>query len=862
MRAALNIITVSALIVGTCTVHGQVGSPWSAFGPEYGESTFQILTRGHRYNVFGNAIAEDAAGRLLVLSSWRESGIDFNRDCALQRLRRNARMVDMEFGSAMEATARIALDLGGSGADQCQALTSDAQRRPLVAGYAATTGNSIAFIARLTQAGAADPSFSNDGHIALSFVPFFGAESRFNDIAVLANSSVLACGYVTRGTERNMLVVKTTASGALDTGFNASGYHEIDFGGGGDDLDSCTQLLVQPDGKIMLGGTASSVTGREVFAFARLTASGALDAQFSNDGRLRVDDGTATLCSIEDLGYDATRSRLIAVGNNRSAAGPVSGEILALTDEGELDTGYSTDGRRSLRFSDLPASISRLASATTLKRVLMIEDGSFYVTGTHYNNGADISNYGDSDVAFARIGIGALEQVGGSSSAVVFPRLIKPRHSNTEFADRLKIDDTVKDAIFYRGQALLLSDSNRYPAGTYSIDGTSQTVGKGPLVPVVAAVETLDLFSDGLESGLFSTDSEGLPEPAGAYPVIAVPAGYGHYCSVRDLSNPSGFLLAAVPSLNSDPCATLVNGNPNRIIERSGLWSVSGGNYVLMYCAGNVTGLFTGLGNAPIVQASNQSAGQSNCFFSIAPHALPVFNKPYSGLGHPASTSQSFNHNAYELDGISVSDYAQTPNAAHPDAHNIDLYGRQTCNASGEFAGVNEAAVDIGVIDDRIVASVAAGRVASALPRYVAAFTDVGGDPWQREVFIRYSIGSGQYSEQFTLFYAHMSDLRVRRGDIVASGTQIGRVGTTGASSGLHLHLGAFRHRNLSFRQDFEFSFERIGYHDGKDWAAFSPWGWRAPAGLDPWAWRYRSNNLTGTWNFNLWINGQEPTMF
>ncbi len=341
-----------------------------------------------------------------------------------------------------------------------------------------------------------------------------------------------------------------------------------------------------------------------------------------------------------------------------------------------------------------------------------------------------------------------------------------------------------------------------------------------------------------------------------------MPAGYGHYCSVRDLGNPGGFLFAATPSLSSDPCATLVNGNPNRVIERSGLWSVSGGNYVLMYCAGNVTGLFTGLGNAPIVQASNQSAGESNCFFSVAPHALPVFNKPYSGAGPPATTSQSFNHNAYELDGINVGDYGQTPNASHPDAHNIDLYGRQTCNASGELTGVNEAAVDIGVVDDRIVVSVATGRVASALPRYVLAHTPVANEPWQREVFIRYTIDSGQYSEQFTLFYAHMSDLRVRRGDIVASGTPIGRVGTTGASSGDHLHLGAYRHRNLSFRGSFEIPYERINYHDGKDWAAFSPWGWRAPQGLDPWAWRYRSNNLTGTWNFNLWIAGQEPTMY
>lgn len=39
----------------------------------------------------------------------------------------------------------------------------------------------------------------------------------------------------------------------------------------------------------------------------------------------------------------------------------------------------------------------------------------------------------------------------------------------------------------------------------------------------------------------------------------------------------------------------------------------------------------------------------------------------------------------------------------------------------------------------------------------------------------------------------------------------------------------------------------------GSRWSGFGQYSEQFPP--------YRSNNLTGTWNFNLWINGQDPTM-
>lgn len=58
--------------------------------------------------------------------------------------------------------------------------------------------------------------------------------------------------------------------------------------------------------------------------------------------------------------------------------------------------------------------------------------------------------------------------------------------------------------------------------------------------------------------------------------------------------------------------------------------------------------------------------------------------------------------------------------------------------------------------------------------------------------------------------YAHLSSIKVAKGDVVAPGDVIGRVGTTGQSTGIHLHygnrrwkvLGGWEYRNPS--GDFE----------------------------------------------------------
>ena len=859
---------IGALLGDVALAQPGTGSRWWDFGPSGSNGSFTEITRVIDGGVSAYAVAADPLNRVLTLTQWKDAQFDLNLDCAVTRHFQNARTLDMDFSGELEATRRIALDLGGGQDDHCLAMEVDALSRPVVVGHASTAGPDAAFVVRLAAAdGAYDDSFSSNGKFTLeNLIGFAGSETRFSDVAIYPDRRVLACGFVERGSERNMLVMRFLASGSLDTSFNGSGYREIDFNGAGGDNDVCERLLILPDQRIVLAGTADAPsTGDVGFALVRLDDDGSPDASFSFDGKVVIDDAAVlTTPAVVDVAYDAARQRLVVAANATGLSVTPGGALVAVGNGGALDATFNGTGRRSLRFSEFGLGTPpREPGATWLRRLLMRADGSFYLAGTHENSAADAAEFGDTDVALARIrpdgGDDALMGTGFSTDGIAFYAYPGLGHADVDpEEERLVVGDTLEDAIFYRGNVLLFSETNRHPEGHWG--GVDWNLG--PIAPVLAAIVTDRIWHEDFEN-------DALAEPTSLFAVIPVPAGYGRYCSVRDpVSGGYGLLPQGA---TSDPCQVFLDDDPDLIVERAGLYSLAGPNNVLATCAGGYVGLHPGNGGAPFDAAFNATAGQTDCVFTAAPAALPVFSRPYTG-GHLQVGTQSFNHDPFNKP-IDVSDFGQTPNAGHPLAHYIDLKGVQKCDDwyghddHGVIDGVDEAAADILVESDRDVVAVAAGRVAAAVPRYALMWSPVGGDPHQREVFVRHSIGTGRYSEQFTTYYAHMSDTRVRRGDAVVAGTVLGRVGTTGASSGEHLHLAVFRHKNLSYRASWELDYSRADFFElGKELAAIDPWGWRAPQGIDPWAWRFKFNDgdlpdYAGSWSIDLWKAGEEPPM-
>lgn len=868
-QSSFRSFALAALLPAIAGAQAGTGQLWDDFGPWNSNGAFQEITRVYDGSISAFAVAADPLGRIVTLSEWQDAPIEFNHDCAVTRHLGNARTLDMNFTGELEATRRIALDLGGSDDDYCTALAVDSSSRPVVVGRTSTAGPDTAFVVRLRATnGLYDTSFSSDGKYRLNSLAAFATdETRFEDVATYADGRILACGSVTRGTDRNMLVARFLSAGPLDLTFNSTGYREIDWNGPGADADLCNRLLILPDDRIVLAGTTNaSLTGNISVALVRLLANGSPDPAFTADGRVTLDDGISyTTPEVSDVAYDAGRGRLVVAATTTGLAAAEYGTLLAVTASGADDSSFSGDGQRTLRFSDMGNIIfPRDAGDTRLLRVLMRPDGRFYIAGTHQNSTADAATYGSSDVVLARLKVDGSDDddsgTGFSGDGVAYFAYSGMGHSNVSpVEERLRVSDTLKDAILYRGNVLLLSDTNRYPSGVW--DGESW--GLGPLVPVLAGVVADRIWNEDWEF-------DGLAEPTNTFTPIPVPSGYGRYCSVRDDNDGTYGLLAQGAA--SDPCQQFLDTNPNVTIERAGLYSLSGPNNVLAICNGGYVGLHPGNGAAPFNAAFAATAGRTDCIFTASPEALPVFDRPYSGA-HTDATAQSFNHDVFNI-GLDVTAFGQTPISGHLLAHWIDLNGVQKCDGPGEpadgggadppFDGVNEPAVDILVDSSRDVLAVAAGRVASAVPRYVLRYTPVGNDPHQREVFVRHSIGFGRYSEQFTTYYAHMSQTLVRRGDVIAAGTVLGPVGHTGATAPAgaeHLHMGTWRNTNLSFRASWEHGYAHVGFDQDKNVAATDPFGWRGAAATDPWAWRFRAHDLAGCWSINLWQAGEAPTM-
>ena len=131
----------------------------------------------------------------------------------------------------------------------------------IVGAFTTVNGVSRRRIARLESNGALDASFD----------PGTGANGDVVDVALQADGRILIAGSFSsyNGTNRQQ-IARLHATGGLDLSFDPA---EVWDG-------SVTCLALQPDGKVLMGGSFLSVAGMARNGVARLTSTGALDPSF------------------------------------------------------------------------------------------------------------------------------------------------------------------------------------------------------------------------------------------------------------------------------------------------------------------------------------------------------------------------------------------------------------------------------------------------------------------------------------------------------------------------------------------------------------------------------------------------------
>jgi len=206
----------------------------------------------------------------------------------------------------------------GSGAnDRVEAIALQPDGKVVIGGrFTSYNGVERIRIARL----------NGDGSLDEGFNPGSGASGTVKAIALQPDGKVLVGGHFTSfnaKTRRN--IVRLDSDGSLDDDF--------DIGSGA--IGGVEAIVLQSDGKVLIGGALSSYDGTPRSRIARLDSDGSLDTDF-DPGAGASGSGTDWVYALSAL----PNGKLLIGGSFSSYDGVERKGIARLNSDGSLDTGF------------------------------------------------------------------------------------------------------------------------------------------------------------------------------------------------------------------------------------------------------------------------------------------------------------------------------------------------------------------------------------------------------------------------------------------------------------------------------------------------------------------------------------------
>jgi uncharacterized delta-60 repeat protein len=263
------------------------------------------------------------------------------------------------------AGGKVILPVGNSD-DYCYAMAVQADGKVVLAGRAAEHLGDLAVV-RLDRDGTLDATFGTGGKVTTDLA---GRSETANAVAVQADGKIVVAGTTTSvGTGNDFVVARYTVNGALDTEFGSGGKVVTSFG---DDSDTAYALVIQPDGKLVVGGDSNQAgvvpTGLD-FALARYNSDGSLDASFGTGGKvttsLAAHGGRDSIYALALQPVDG-EARIVAAGGEGDFA------VARYRADGQLDSSFATGGKLMAVFGSVIGAARAVAVAV---------DGSVVVAG-------------------------------------------------------------------------------------------------------------------------------------------------------------------------------------------------------------------------------------------------------------------------------------------------------------------------------------------------------------------------------------------------------------------------------------------------------------------------------------------------
>lgn len=168
-----------------------------------------------------------------------------------------------------------------------QALAVQPDGKIIAAGWSGTQNNIFLALVRYHPDGNLDTSFGSDGKVLSYWTGYTPAFA----VALQPDGKIIAAGQASSdGGHFNFALVRYNPDGSPDSDFGSDGLIITDFNGSN---DGASAIALQPDGKILVGGNSYNgdpYTGTDYdFALARYNPDGTLDASFGSDGKVTTD---------------------------------------------------------------------------------------------------------------------------------------------------------------------------------------------------------------------------------------------------------------------------------------------------------------------------------------------------------------------------------------------------------------------------------------------------------------------------------------------------------------------------------------------------------------------------------------------
>jgi uncharacterized delta-60 repeat protein/uncharacterized repeat protein (TIGR02059 family) len=213
------------------------------------------------------------------------------------------------------------------------------------------TGSAGTRVIALGPNGQIDTAFGQAGEVILPFINKSWIYSETHDrsargLAVQPDGKLLVVGTAALNVnDRVFAVARVNTDGTLDASFNGQGWVAVDAS---NQFDFARAVIVQPDGDIVLGGVSlpSQTLGGYKFSLARLNSNGSLDTGFNGTGLFETALNTA---GDEGQALAMQSDGKILLAGISGAPGGIVGSgvfgVIRVNADGTLDPSFGVGGK-------------------------------------------------------------------------------------------------------------------------------------------------------------------------------------------------------------------------------------------------------------------------------------------------------------------------------------------------------------------------------------------------------------------------------------------------------------------------------------------------------------------------------------